>query len=120
MFWRAFERRVTSDPKLLLTLVYLYKKKLISSRDKFEIVLHVSLRPFQSNLVTNVVKDVVSDGSTNTTKSFTSFLLREKHYTVLYKKWRNLGKKIVVMKLLYYDKEMCGLRSSLFIIFLIL
>ena len=114
MFWKAFESRVNSDPNIDTSIFILFSKNLIPSL-QLVIILKMSLRTFQSNLVTNVVKAVVvNDGSINTTESFTAFIIQQKHYTVLYKKWREVGKK----RILYMKTQCLVLLTSLFINFL--
>ena len=79
------------------------------------IIQIMSHRPFKSNLVANVVKAVVvNDGSAKTIDYLTSFLLQQKHYTVLYKKWREVGKK----RILYMSSQCLVLLTSLFINFI--
>ena len=106
MFWKAFESRITSDASLTFSILDLYENNLIPTYHKYDTLCEMTLRPFQmtlrpyqSNLVTNVVKDVlVTRSASITTESFT-FFLTQGHYAVLYKKWKDLGKKNVVLNL---------------------
>ena len=91
-FWRVFETRIYSDRKLPKTLIDLLKNNIISIA-QFQLIVHLSNEQFQYHLVFHLVRASVTSG-VNIITSFTTFLWHNRHYTTLYKQWKELGKKM--------------------------
>ena len=92
-FWSLFEIRMSSDPKLIKTLIDLVYANILSN-DQLHVISDLSQEQFKHHLIIHIVRASVTSGVQKITSSFTTFLLQNHHYTTLYKQWKELGKKI--------------------------
>ena len=84
---------MSSDPKLIMTLVDLFHANIISN-DQVHVLSRLSHEQFKYHLIIHIVRARVTSGVHKITSSFTKFLLQNHHYTTLYNQWKELGKKI--------------------------
>ena len=90
-----FASRVSSDLDAYNTFYYFYSRGLISNHANLLAILELSPSPFKNSLIAHSVKVNIKD--VTTTNAFTSFLLNDEHYTILYNKWTKLSKNKIIL-----------------------